>query len=293
MSALTQLPYFHADPPLTLGALEWGLRLSLGDVVDELNDRGSFYAPRLVGGVREPLSALVDGLSARYWWSMYHNRPYRSMDEIRAARLEEYEILFRDEMAACESWLAARHGAPYSVIGPSQDGLLYGNYLIGPRKNGGFALAWYDSLPDWARPAADEDARLQFLAELPRALVGASYEEVARFMSSPPPTAGIVVTGSLNPGDFWLELAPAQRALDVAAAFGIPGLVGRSSDVHLSSWRLAVARDGAVLDLVFGDWVLDVGLVARPSGAAVPGHHARNLGDGDQARSLCVRRRRR
>lgn len=305
---VTSLPLFVTDePPRTVGALLDSLDIDPDDDLGRYNRMGSYQLPTLdndpvEGQAPTPVNGHVSSVSINYDWDMHHESPRTRFREIAHKGYRSFDVTFIGDGDLVEDWLRARFGAPRDVVRPhrepSQSGSpyrIYGKYTYvgSARGGGGCMLGWYEKLPDWALPATDKQAALRWLHELATMLGGwfVTYDKIKEFAARPPARCGIVVTGPLNPQDFWLRFEPGLGALEVAHALAIDDPIGTSGDVHMSSWSIVERSSKTRLGYPrYRNWVIELRLGGWPSGEYVPDRYsAKELAAKDLAYSLCIR----
>jgi hypothetical protein len=254
---------FVRQPPVTVGELAEALGATVADLVPNgMYGMGSIpLTPRL--------SETVEGVSADYAWDRYHEHPIGSVDALAGRRLSRYAARFASGRAACEAELRSGHGPAVPVAGRRR----YGPFFVDAGSGGGgggggaerFVLEWYAAMPDWAVPV-DAAVRARAVEELAAAVALAETEpELAAAVAAVPPVDGIEVTGAR------LTFRPPMPAVELAGALGRPDAVGRTVDVHMSSWVLAVPAGEHTGSLRLGRWRVDARLVDGASGGDVPG----------------------
>jgi hypothetical protein len=299
----TDLPFFDADPAkLTFDELAKSLGVSIDPAALDSEGMGYVVLPRSGSKDPAPLTADVDRLSGSYGWDVYHSRR-RTPEEARRQRLSSFTVHFAGGRTAREALLARRFGTAKSAREPGDpkatssatDYRVYGPYFVATGPDERFRLTWYAKAPDWSL-TIDAASRRQALANLAQALLRITTEaELDAAGRAAPRDAGLLPTGRLNPGDFWLELAPAMPAKALFQALGIEGpLALVSHDVHMSHWKIQKKSNGARLDaLAIGGWTLEIAIDGRPSGPRAPTKGpfpVYELGDADVVRSFAIAR---
>ena len=307
--------------PTRFDAIEAALKLSFDDAAMEGSDHGSFDAPTLSSPVSltpardagaPTLSADVARVHVEYRWDLYHDRPRTKIEELRGRALERYSVHYTHGRAACEAELSRTQGPARTARekplvcetgqpGPSAEMpayRVYGPLYVDAKSGDAFSISWFAKMPDWAVPSVDAAVRTRFLRDLAAAVtLAGTHDDLVRAAASPPPGAGVQVSGALNKEDFWLALAPPISALDLVRIWGLKDVVGVSSDVHMRSWHIAHRVGiGAWRNLEtktphFGAWEVTASLDGRPSGGPVPnvrsgpiGHE--RIGPNDLVRTL-------
>jgi hypothetical protein len=249
---------FVRRPPIVVGDLVAALGVQPADLVQEgMSGMGSIM-------VTTGLPPAVTGLSASYWWDLYHERPVSSAVALAQRSLSRYTVRFAAGRPACEAELRAVHGPPTPVAGRHR----YGPFFVdgdGER----FVLEWFATTPDWAMPPVDAAARMRAVAELAARVTGASSaQELALALADVPADAGITASG------IELRFQPPMLASDLARALGCPDAVAQTVDVHMSSWTLATVTGDRTARLRLGRWRVDTHVDGGASGGEVPGVQA-------------------
>ena len=238
-------------PPPTVDALERTLRIELTDASVRIEGTlGRFSGS-------PPEKGVVTGVSGRFAWDMYHERPVASLSELRQRSLLELSVDLSVEASVMEERLE-------HVLGQGRDvaeGRLFGGWHLRRRADpaGACTVTFYTTLPDWAAEPADESLRARYLSDLARA---------PSVLPAPPEGSGLTQTSEAT-----LELAPPMSALELCRAFGWSNVVGQAVGVHQSSWSLRILTEPAKTELpTLGPWSVTAELGARPTGGlAVPG----------------------
>lgn len=266
---------FVTRAPRTVGELEAALALHLADPPEPAARMGSLLIPS--GKDRKaPASSEIERVSVDYRWDRYHQAPVATVDALRRRDLVRYSVRFVRGRADCEAELRAAHGEPRARAKPERPRATphrqYGPFAVDASDGDAFTLEWYAQPPDWFADPVDDAARLAALAELARALPSAKGTgEIGPLAARWPRSAGIVAKGSLNAGDFWLELVPAMAAREVAQAFAMKSAVAESVGVHQSQWRLVeTTGPRAWAAKRIGPWTLEPSLTEAPSGESIP-----------------------
>ena len=255
----------------------------------EDNENMGFLSRPAIGAAGE-FSSLIPRLSVRYAWDSHHEEPTRPRD----VRLLEYTLHLRGDRAAVERVLLDRFGKPVVVDGPGAGATAaaaaytsFHPFYVVDSAVTDVALTWFATVPAFAIPVPDLDARRRWLTDLAAHLATAgTVDEIDSFCRTAPAEVGIEVHGSRNQGlnpyaefdfpladtrDCSLALAPPVPALVLADAFGWAPAVGVSHDVHMSSWHLE--RRGAGWLPITGalqHWEVVARLVRMPSGPPDP-----------------------
>jgi hypothetical protein len=288
------LPLFATDRvPRTVGELEAALQLVLDGSGVMMN---SLHAP-VPTEKMQPLSEAVESVSVDFRWDMHHERPCKTMADVRQRSLQEFRVQLRSDWEACEARLRERHGAPTTVTTGSLTYLRSGPFFVLPLAGGAFSLTFFERTPDWALPKPDEDDRTGFLRELSRILEHAEgYVEVLAGIRLASPRCGIAARGDSTSGH--IELSPAMSAVDLVRLWSWHEAIGQSVDVHMSSWHVRLlSRSSTGLSThtpVLGKWEVDVRLEGLPSGDPVQSSPAgpfgyRHLGIKDLVRHVSIR----
>jgi hypothetical protein len=117
-------------------------------------------------------------------------------------------------------------------------------------------VKWWAKTPDWML-VIDPAARERALGEIARA------GDVLGLVKALPSDAGIVASRD------GIEFAPPIRALDLSRIFGWGELVGRTHDVHQSSWHLYVQENDGYVRPAIGGRTVTALFERRPTGGEV------------------------
>lgn len=267
---------FLAHPPRTVGELATALAVALPDPPGP-SDRMGMVPLVSQGDAGAPAPSAFERAFVEYRWDHHHQGPVATTDALRRRDLVHYTLRFAGGRAACEAQLRALHGEPRARAKPdgkaSSPYRQYGPFAVDAADRDAFVVEWFAQPPDWFADAIDASARATALRALVKELAAAqSPDDVGRIASRWPERAGIVAKGSLNPGDYWLELAPAMTARELASALSLNQPVTESTDVHQSHWRVveAIGPKRWALKRV-GAWTIEPSLTDSPRGASLAG----------------------
>jgi hypothetical protein len=263
--------------PHTVGELADALHLPLRDRTSVMASE-MWVAPDVPDG--------ISTVTCTFRWDMHHERPVETKEQLAGRTLETYSVGFKTGRTAFVAAVSDRCGAPDTVAGCQR----WNQFFVKPGDGEHFRVEWYAREPDWAIPPVDEQARAQALADLLHRVASAGDDAAAvGALRDSSPVAGIRVGG----GGPQLVFEPPIPAAAVVAAIGMVAdeAIGRTTDVHMSSWDLARLVGTEVWAPTVGAWLVRAHLRGSPSGGDFPGmllarSRVGRLGEGDMVGSL-------
>ena len=263
----------------------------------------------------DPVSPIIQWLSVRYAFDVYHEDRRRERD----VALLEYTLALRCDRAMIERVLGRHFGSPRFVFEEREalgkttrsEYAVYHPFYVDVTADRRPNLQWHADMPRFAIPVPDETARRAWLGELRRCCEGAmNIDEIDAFCRTAPAHAGITIAGTLNSTfnpyaefrpatsdarDYSLRLVPPIRAKVLAEIFGWGDVIGSSHDVHMSSWHIEPrGRNWLPVTGALQHWEIEAMLTSWPSGPSEPafrGNVAHAIGDADEVRVFAIRPR--